>query len=252
MKQLCICLVIIFVTSCNGKSGKTERKRIGDKFIETTFINDTTYQGLTKYYSLSNVLESEIEFKNGIKNGYAKNYYSNGDIHDSMTFVNGLAHGYHFVFDSTSNLDYKDFFYNGRKVGGLFFYRNGFINEYDFVSFDEDLLYKAMYDNKESVMEFGGQIINMHTSLRLVDNKPENILFLYILNPPNITVKYSIGIFDSIQQRKESIKSISQTDNMFVEIILPQIRKRASYFVQADYADSLNKFFKVHITPFKF
>jgi antitoxin component YwqK of YwqJK toxin-antitoxin module len=252
MRQVYICLVILFFASCNERSSSPERKQVGDKLIETTFINDSTYQGLTKYYSLSNVLESEIEFKNGIKNGYSKNYYPNGHIHDSMTFVNGLAHGYHFVYDSAGHLEYKDFFYQGRKVGGLFYYEQGKIKEYDFVSFDGELLYKAKYDDKESVKEFGGQIINMHTSSKLVDNKKEDVLFLYTLNPPNIAVKYSIGIFDSAQQKRENFKTIPRTPNMFLEINLPKMRNKVGYYVQAEYADSLNKFFKVHITPVAF
>src|ERR1700694_580692 len=120
MRRFCVCLIILFIASCNETTGNRERKRIDDKLIETIFINDTTYQGLTKYYSLSNVLEGEIEFKNGIKNGFSKNYYPNGLVHDSMTFVNGLSHGYHFVYDSTGHLEYKDYFYQGRKVGGVF------------------------------------------------------------------------------------------------------------------------------------
>ncbi|MDQ6609911.1 MAG: hypothetical protein M3Y85_08835 [Bacteroidota bacterium] len=251
MRLLCICCVILFVTSCNEKSS-LQRKRIGDKFIETMFINDSAYQGLTRYYSLANVLESETEFKNGLKNGYSKNYYPNGHVHDSISFINGLEQGYHFVYDSAGYIEYKDYFYLGRKVGGVFYYVQGKIIEYDFLSLDGELLYKAKYDQKESVKEFGGQIINMHTSTKLVDDKREDILFLYKLNPPNITVGYSVGIFDSVQQKREIFKAIPHTQNMFVEINLPKVGNKESYFVQADYEDSLNKFFKIHITPFKF
>ena len=143
MRRPCVCLIILFVVSCNETNDNRERKRIGDKFIESKFINDTTYQGLTKYYSLSNVLEGEIEFTNGIKNGFSKNYYPSGVVNDSMTFINGLPHGYHLVYDSTGHLEYKDFFYQGRKVGGVFFYNDEKITEYDFLSYDGELLYKA-------------------------------------------------------------------------------------------------------------
>lgn len=252
MKWFYVGLVILFFASCNETGDKRERRRIGDMLIESTFINDTTYHGLTKYYSLSNVLEGETEFKNGVKNGFSKNYYSNGLVHDSMTFVNGLTHGYHFVYDSTGRLEYKDFFYQGRKVGGLFFYNNGKIAEYDFLSFDEELLFKAKYDDMESISEFGGQIINEHISSKIVGNSQENLLFLYTINPPNVTIKYSIGVFDSMTKDRSLFKTIPFSQNMFVEVPLPKVREKASYFIQADYADSLNKFYKVHIKPFQF
>ncbi len=153
---------------------------------------------------------------------------------------------------STGRLEYKDFFYQGRKVGGLFFYEKGKITEYDFLSFDGELLYNAKYDDLGSIKEFGGQIINEHPSTGLVDDKQENSLFLYIIQPPSVSIKYSINIFDSTSQKRSLFKAIPKTQNMFVELVLPNAPDKASYFIQADYEDSLNKFYKVHIKPFQF
>lgn len=249
MKLIDFCFIIVIIVSCNNTGESHTRKLIGDKYIESKFINDTMYDGLTKYYSLSNVLESAIEFNKGIKSGYSINYYPSGIVHDSMTFINGLAHGYHFVYDSMGNLEYKDYFYQGRKVGGLYFYKEGKIVEYDFVSFDGKLLYKAKYDEMGSIKEFGGEIITLNRSAKHSGDKEEDILFLYIPNPPSILIEYSIYVYDSVNQKKQNFKSIPQTQEMFIELVLPRL-VNSSYLVQAYYLDSLNNFTKVYISPF--
>ena len=251
MKVLFFCALLLLF-SCQTQKQKVVKRRVENKLIETIFVNDSSYDGITKYYSLSGILESKINFKNGNKDGVCINYYPNGKINDSMNFYKGYQNGYHYLYDSIGNLDYIDFFFFGKRVGEKRFYKKNRVSEYDFNSFDGILLYKADYDSVGTIQEFGGKIINLNTSSLISDNVTKCKLSLYLINPPNVGITYSLGTIDTITKEKKLSYYFSKSNRMFVDTILSPPLNGTNYFINADYFDSLNNFHKVHIQPFEF
>ena len=164
--------LLILLFACRETGQKFEKRKVGDKFVETTF-KDTLYNGITKFYSLKGTLESKIYYNAGIKNGPAINYYSNGGINDSVNFRNGLEVGKHYLFDESGYLKYTDYFFFGKRVGGREFYENGKIYEYDFTDFDGRPIFSVKYDTNEDTQRYRGEVINLNVSGILGGNQTE-------------------------------------------------------------------------------
>ena len=58
--------LLILLFACRETGQKFEKRKVADKFVETTF-RDTLYNGITKFYSLKGTLESKIYYNEGIK-----------------------------------------------------------------------------------------------------------------------------------------------------------------------------------------
>lgn len=242
-------LFLFVLLSCTNSNNKVRKKRIGDKFIETVFINDSVYNGMTKFYSLSGVLEKKVNFENGIKEGFEVNYYSNGVVQDSVNFTNGHRNGNYFFFDSIGKVDYSEYFYFGKRVGKREFYNNGKIKEYDFISFDGRALYTSDYDSISRIIAYGGEVINLNASNLTIDGKLNYSLSLYIIDPPGVRVKYFLGLYNDSTRERRVIADIVTNKAPFWDTVLSKPIEGFAYFVQADYNDSSNNDHRTHIQP---
>lgn len=244
MKLICW-LFIALIIGCKNGQQKIERRKIGNYFVESIFINDSVYHGTTKFFSLKGELESKIHFINGTKDGIAINYHKNGNIHDSSFYVNGLKNGDHFVFDSSGELIYQDFYVSGHRLGGHVLYKKQKVYQYIFSNFEKKNIYSCIYDSI-GVKQFSGDILNTTIYTTNINNTPCYGLFVYLIYPPNIFVKYTLGIEDTVRKIKKDLQVFSK-DRIFIDTVLEIPRKSEQYFVSAEYNDTVNKFHKIYV-----
>lgn len=244
MKVICWALITLII-GCSNERRKFEKREVDNYIVEGIFINDSVYEGLTKFFSLKGELKSKINFMNGKKNGIAVNYFDNGNIHDSCFYENGLKNGDHFVFDSSGNLVYQDFYVQGYRIGGQVFYKNKEVWQYIFSNFEKKNIYSCIYDSI-GVKQFGGEILNTSIYTTNINNSTYYGLFFYLIYPPNISVKYTLGIEDIDTKTKKELHVFPKR-GIFVDTILAIPAKSEKYFVSAEYNDTTNKFHKVYV-----
>jgi antitoxin component YwqK of YwqJK toxin-antitoxin module len=249
--RLLILFSLLFITfSCSKKGKEFKRKDINNRIVEGYFINDTIYDGVIKYYTYTGYLEGKATFQNGIKNGFAINYYPNGNIWDSSFYMHGLRNGYHYVFDSFKNLTYRDFYFYGHRLGEQIIYKNGKISKYVFSNFEKQQLYEGLYDSSEILFRYGGEIINASLYKATKDAIPSFGVFSYFLNPPHVNIKYSLGVIEEkTEYRKELI--IFNNGRVFTDTILAEPTPGWNYYINADYNDTLSKYKKTFLTVLK-
>lgn len=249
MKIITVLLTIVLLSCDNGPKKKLQRKNFNDKIIESYFINDSLPDGISKYYDLNGRLESVITFSKGLKNGIAINYYYNGKTHDSSFYQMGKKNGEHFVFDSAGKLIYEDYYFHGQQLGGQIFYRNGNPFQYVFNTFEKKIIYSCEYDSI-GMSAFSGEIINANIFSSSIDGKKGYGVFAYLLNPPKIQIKYSLGIID-VQNHEKKLVSFDNK-RIFVDTILNAAPNGWKYFMSAEYVDTLNNLNKVYIHTLEF
>lgn len=130
----------------------------GNLQSEIHYINDSVEDGLAKYYYYpfpKNVLMDEIEFRNGLKEGWHKHYRHDGTLESVIQWKNNLEDGYNYWYYSNGKLEQKTFRIRGKQYGdAYFYYPNGKLKLYNcFNSWGENI-YALKYD------ENGNKIID--------------------------------------------------------------------------------------------
>jgi len=249
MKILCLSSIVLLLIGCNNDNDVT-KKMVKNKIIESNFINDSIYHGVTKIYDSNYHLESKITFSRGIRNGESVNYYMNGKISDSSFYRAGLKNGYNYVFDSTGQLIYINYFFYGHQFGEEFFFRNYRPYQYIFKNFEKKNIFSCGYDSI-GIFAYSGEIINATIYGTTVNKMPNYGLFAYFLNPPHVQIIYSLGV---IQQKTNTNKKILVFDNkkFFIDTILSIPPVGWKYYISAEYNDSLNNLKKTYISTLEF
>lgn len=252
MRWLTIYISAFVIISCKSNHQERQFKKINmfNRIVEGYFTNDSIVNGEFKYYSHAGYLDSKITFLNGEKNGVAINYYPNGNIWDSSIYKNGFKHGHHYVYDSLNKLIYKDYYFYGQSLGGQVFYKKNRINRYVFNNFEQQQLYEGLYDSTEVLYRYGGEIINAHLYQANNNNIPNYGVFSYFLNPPNVTIKYTLGLIEDETDDRKEISDFNN-DRVFLDTILPEPSPGWSYYIAADYNDTISKYRKVFLTVLK-
>jgi hypothetical protein len=243
-------LLILISCKSNERGTKIKRVNVNKRTVEAYYIDDTVMHGVAKYFALTGYLESKITYKNGIKDGPAINYYPNGGLWDSSYYVNGLKCGSHFVFDSLGRLVYQDFYFNGHRLGGQVFYQNSKLKKYVFSNFEKLQLYEGLYDSVGSLFRYGGEIVNANLYYAQKDGVPGIGVFAYFLNPPNVDIKYTIGLIEDKTDDKKEL-AVYYKKGEFIDTIMEEPHLGWNYYVAADYNDSINKYHKIFLTVLK-
>jgi hypothetical protein len=90
MKLLYFSLILILVLflnyGCKGKEGSGKNSGSGN---DTISVSDTGFTGIKQYMSGTHI-SMETTFKNGVKDGISKTYYSSGKLRGTQWYENGL------------------------------------------------------------------------------------------------------------------------------------------------------------------
>jgi antitoxin component YwqK of YwqJK toxin-antitoxin module len=244
MKAIVYAGLTILLISCNNKKD-VQKKRVGDKIIETNFVEDSLFDGPTKYYNVDGQLESLIYYSKGKKNGFGINFYNNGKVHDSSTYLNGVKNGWHFVYDSTGELSFKDYFFYDLKVGEEIFYKHGKPSEFNFSNFERKRIFSCGYDSL-GIAGTSGNILNVSTYGVYINNIRQQGIFVYLIQPPDIRVNYSLGLINERTNEKNELLKLKNT-TFFKDTALTIPKEGWKYYVAAHYNDTANKFEKIFL-----
>ena len=154
------------------------------------------------------------------------------------------------VFDSARNLIYRDYYFNGNRIGDQIFFRSKKIYKYVFSNFENRSLYEAYYDSSESVKKFGGEIINATLYDGSKDGIQKTGVFSYFIHPPKVNVVYTIGLIEDKTNQKKEIALIDN-ERVFIDTLMNEPLPGWFYYVAADYNDYRNNYNKVYITVLK-
>ncbi|MBS4064319.1 MAG: hypothetical protein KGZ74_07145 [Chitinophagaceae bacterium] len=244
-KELFLIPIIFFIASCINHNTAT-KKKIGDYIVESKFKNDSIPDGLTKYYNLNGQLRSMFNFSDGVKNGAALNYNDNGKVHDSINYSYGKMNGWHYVYDTLGQLVFKNYFFFGQRIGEEIFYKNDSIKAFAFINFEKKRIFSCAYDSI-GITGASGDILHVSSYGINSDNRRQQGVFVYLIYPPKVFVKYSLGIInEETKERKETL--VLQSSNFFWDTILPAPNKNWKYYVSAQYIDSINKVNEVNVS----
>ncbi len=236
-----ISLTLPLFCSCNNDN-KVTKKKIGNHFVEASFINDSIIDGIARYYNLSDNLSKKVMFKNGKREGAAIGYYPNGKIKDSSNFTNGLLNGYAFAYDKSGYLIMSNFFYYGILMGPHYLYDSQKLTEYSFTDFDKNTLVYTKYDSTGKCIQYEYKAKPILT--QRLDDKRNPVLgvFFYFLMPAKFNCAYTMGFTNDMEETKNEVKINS--NRIFIDTILPYPEKDWSYFLSThleNIKDSINK-----------
>jgi hypothetical protein len=250
MNRYTALITLVLFSSCLSNSVGIEKRQIGKKYVETLFLNDSTYDGLTKTYTSDGVLESVTTYDSGRKNGPSLDYYANGKIQDSSYYFMNLLNGSHFAYDSTGHLVYSDFYFKGKRVGSKKYFVSDKLTEFDFTNLDGNPLFTVYYDSTGRVRKVIGEVINAKISPDTSVGQDKTRLLLYLLNPPKIGINYSLGLIDSSTKQLSELATFQTHGRVFIDTVLEPAPVGKNYYIGADYNDSINRFQKYHVQPF--
>ncbi len=151
-----------------------EHKRIGnDSFVvtkdekgnlqsEIQYINDTIMDGLAKYYyypNPKNALKDEIEFKNGIKEGWYKHYRQDGTIESKTYFKNNIPNGDNYWYYEDGKPKEETFWLKGKQYGvGKWYHKNGKLETFNVTDFYGTAIYVIQYDEQGNKIKEDGVV----------------------------------------------------------------------------------------------
>ena len=246
MNKLIIFSLLIFLFGCKLKP---EKRKMGDRIVEAIFINDSIADGVVKYYTIDGKLEGHAQIKNGKKNGVFIYFYPNGKVFDSISYLDDLANGYHYRYDTHGNLSYQDFYTNGKKVGEKLTYDSGKLVKYEFVDSNGILLYSSDYDVRGLRKWKFKSIINMNCREVFRNGFKQIHMQFYWLNPPQVAIKYSLGIADTVRHIDKTLKELSKS-GIIKDTVLPILTYPFCYYISVGYFNNNNKFSRVYIQEF--
>jgi antitoxin component YwqK of YwqJK toxin-antitoxin module len=220
-------IAFICLSSCNGRNGKLERRKIGAYTVEAIYIGDSMANCTAKYFD-QDKLVSTCEYVNGVKHGVGLNYYFNGSIADSLHYKYGKLDGVSISFDKSGQKRLKKFYFNEIEVGEKTFYKNGKIEEYTFSDFNKNFLAQCMYDSNGKVKEMN--FSNAPNYLEdIVDNRRVISLILYFPNPPKLSVTYKLGLTNEKHETRDEI--FLNSNRLILDTILSYPDKGWHYFI---------------------
>ncbi|HOX82050.1 MAG TPA: hypothetical protein PLJ60_09010 [Chryseolinea sp.] len=103
----CVLLSGLFLTACN--TNPKDKKKNGAADSLNNVVKTTYADGKPKV---------EIPYKNGKKNGQAKEFYQNGNVFQLIDYVNGKKHGFARRYYETG-LIYQETPYDSNKIHGV-------------------------------------------------------------------------------------------------------------------------------------
>ncbi len=89
----------------------------GHTIAEQGSFKDNKFHG-TRFKYLYGHLDEKIDFKEGIRNGWARKYYSNGNVQREMEILDSVQVGLYRFYGEDGTLQIEEKFKDGKKVSG--------------------------------------------------------------------------------------------------------------------------------------
>ena len=231
-------LLIVFVLilfSCSNNPNHS-RKKFKDYWVESNFVDDSVFNGLTKFYNDKKVLQKTEYYMHGIKNGPSLSYHSNGKVYDSINYINGFKNGYRFVYDSTGRLGRKQYYFMDRELGPDIFLHDNVITSYDFTDFDRHALYSYVSVSLDSQIRRKGELLKWVPYQKYNGDSLNNYVFVYLIRPPKMSITYELVARD-IDNKESNISFL--TNDVFADTLVSANDDKRKYFIKVDVFDSL-------------
>lgn len=244
MRPLSLFITLIIFHSCSeNNSTRIKEQKKDSKILSGSFINDTTPHGTIKTFD-SNGRSIAIEnFYYGKLEGEAIYYYEKtGTIKIKTTFRGGIQSGFKYTFDSLGKLLSKANYYFGKEIGPDILYDSiGNVSEYSFQNFENAILYYCYFEKSKNKYTYPSDTYLIHTTTELItiNNKGKLYIFLYLLNPPKLSLQYRICTTD----KNDSLITVKEilSDNFFYEYYLTLSNDQQKVAIVLDKYDSLTQ-----------
>lgn len=204
---VCLTIIIIIFNSSNIYKFyiKVTRK---SEMIENRNDKGELDGGLTSYVN-GNVY-IKVNFKNGLKNGWAMKYFENGQVKNKAFYKNGRLEGVETEYYNNSKPHYESNYRDGKYYGsGWNWSKSGKLFVYNTSDISGQLFYYSEYDTLETATKaigdvFSTRIFSVNTKdssiVVLKDKKPcesINDLFITVSTPPHLTPQVRVDINNS-------------------------------------------------------
>jgi hypothetical protein len=232
-------IIYFYNSSCSQTENnflETEKDGIT---IKAKINKDSTFKDTVFYFNANGLLLSKSIYKGGLRNGDSTKFFINRNPESIFKFKDNLLNGYHYFYDSATNkIKYCDYFYNDLSVGPIIFYDEyEQPNKYFFAGFDNSTLLGINYDYWNGIdKNFITSLINYTGKKSLEDTNEVVSIFLYLIQPPKFSIKYSI--LKNSNYKDEEILKINDS-RPFINFNLPFPKSGENYIIQVDLFDSL-------------
>lgn len=92
-------------------------KLSGQTVAEQGSYKNDKYHGIRIKYLYGHI-DEKIDFKDGIRNGWARKFYSNGNVQREMEILDSVQVGIYRFYGEDGTLQIEERFKNGKKVSG--------------------------------------------------------------------------------------------------------------------------------------
>ncbi len=152
MKKILIAVVLSLFLSSNAFAQYTVKNtRDCDELSfddSQCDLNGNPITGIKRFYNNNGVLDLEITYKDGRKEGITRNYYENGTLMNEKTYKNGKLEGLLKDYYRNGNLQLEAHYKNGMEEGiAKFYYETGNLrNEGNYKNGKPEGLAKIYYE----------------------------------------------------------------------------------------------------------
>ena len=236
-------LLLIFACSCGDKQ-KSERKKVGDYWVEANFNEYDNIEGVARYYNSTGQLVTISNLKNGSREGATINYFLNGKVKDSILFTDDKQNGFLFHYDSSGRLTYMDYAYYGIKAGPQVFYEKGKPVRYFFADFNKTDLFSSDYDSSGRCRHISAFTTNPVISDFNDEGRPVVEVSAYLPRPVGFEVTFKLGLID--ENRKTNDLATITGNGIHWDTLLSVPPQGQSYYISShlhDRQDSIDKLY---------
>ena len=238
-EPLFIFMIVFTINSCQDNSNKkyVELQESSGEIAKGRIINDGTFDGRVDYYDSTNTQYlGYTVFKNGYERGPMVRYKSDIQV-DSIYYEEPVKNGYEYLSRKNNKISYKAYLLDEWVVGPAWDYPDSGRIHFYFYNFEGDVIYECKYDSTGKYQK--GSVINLKIYERTIDNKEQNVLFLWLITP-NEKCYYELAIFDKNRKKIRSTKI--ETDKIYYRRILEPILPEEHYgIIYNDFGPSGDK-----------
>lgn len=211
-QKIKILLLIFFISSCTenvSKKQKIEYYPSGKIKSKGWYVRDTVHvDTLITFFANGKIATNEVydSVGNAVQ---AKSYYDNGIMSVEVNYKNGLANGFGYVYYESGNIEQKKFHINDSLVGDAFFYaKNNNIKTYGFYEWTGKNINLIKYDSSIGDIKKDMRQVIYIDSIKIyqANNNSYLELQLVVSNPPHCK---SIVRLDYLSKNGFIIKSDS-------------------------------------------
>lgn len=179
------------------KSKKRSKKDLGNMWVYANFLHDSIIDGEAKYYDKSGNLLAINNFKKGIREGAALQFFPNGKLSDSLTLINGVEHGYDYSYQYNGDIKWKQFYYHGLKVGDRYYYTDNIVRKYIYQDFNRQIIAECAFDSLGKCLKIQYTCNPAMIDVIRDDNKSILNIFAYLPRPDMFEVEHRLCLIDN-------------------------------------------------------